>query len=421
MSDFEIVDQFIQIDVEDDLTKAVFGCLQLLGPTALNEIFADDLFDFSFETAPKYTFHETVDKREPDVVIEDGENLTIMVEAKVDAPTDAKQLSDEYADLSSRWSSETLRLLHVTEDRLRPAEIDSVQGIPADVLVWTNWRNLASAVLNVDTAGLSAADDRVVKMLVQVFEDQGFTPFGGFKLMNDADSLSDQLNQAYRVREQYYDDVNSFRKDVETHLTENITFWRFFRRGVSGGQGSGQKIFPSKNYRKLPRNLWFSYVPKGEVPDSAEANYIENYLFLEFNSKTGTMRAGYTVTTASERVQNDAFRKILHERKGTVLEIIEEGSYQPYTASYSMGNKIESVEGLDEFLDEIGNTSYDDSGLGRRFLLTRTWTADELPIREESDRLFEPVEITRDVAEEMDEIHRLTYNQYPEIFYPMTQ
>lgn len=421
MADFEIIDEFVDIHVEDELTKAVFGCLQLLGPEALNEIFSDERFDFSFESAPEFTFHETVDKREPDVIIEDGDNLTVMVEAKVNAPTDTTQLVDEYADLKEGWDSETLRLLHVTKDRLRPSKLSSITEIPSEELIWTNWRNIASAALNVDASRVSTADRRVIEMLIEVFEAEGYTPFGGFTLMNQSNSLGEQLNQAYRVREQYYDDINSFRKDVETYLTEDIEYWRFFRRGVSGGQGSGLVQFPTSNYQRLPRNLWFSYIPQSKSTNLAHTNYNENYLFLDFNSKTGQIRAGYSVTTASGKVSDDIFRRTLHERKDTVLRIVEENDFHPFTVSYSMGNRIDSLEDLPKFLDEIGVSSYDDSELGRRFLLTRVWSAEELSTRDEGDNLFEPVDLTRDVAGVLDEIHRLTYREHPEIFYPTVE
>lgn len=37
MTTFEIVTEFIEVEKEDDLTKAVFGCLELLSTEALNE------------------------------------------------------------------------------------------------------------------------------------------------------------------------------------------------------------------------------------------------------------------------------------------------------------------------------------------------------------------------------------------------
>lgn len=95
MAQFELVNEFVDVAKEDDLTKAVFGCLELLSTDALNEIFQQAELGIEVESEPDFTFHQTVDRREPDVIIEDGQNLTIMVEAKLDDDTRPKQLSDK--------------------------------------------------------------------------------------------------------------------------------------------------------------------------------------------------------------------------------------------------------------------------------------------------------------------------------------
>jgi hypothetical protein len=235
MSKYGFADEFVNIEVEDELTKAVFGSLQLLGKDALNEVFSNPRYDFSFTSPPNFTFHKTVDRREPDVIIEDAPQLTLMVEAKKGSPTDPNQLSDEFEDLTQEWNSEKLRLLHITEERLRPSDLPARSGIPAKNLIWSSWRKLAAALLDIDRTRLPTADQRVLEMLIEILEDQGYTPFGGFTIMNDHQPPEDQLTQAYEVREQYYKDVNSFRKDVESHLSDEVSYWRFFRRGVSGG------------------------------------------------------------------------------------------------------------------------------------------------------------------------------------------
>lgn len=418
MSKYGFADEFVDIEVEDELTKAVFGCLQLLGKDALNEVFSNSRYDFSFTSPPDFTFHRTVDRREPDVIIEDEPKLTLMVEAKKGAPTDPNQLSDEFDDLTQEWDSNKLRLLHITEERLRPSELEARTGIPDKNLIWTSWRKLAAALLDIERTRLPTADQRVLEMLIEILEDQGYTPFGGFTIMNESQSLENQLNTAYEVREQYYKDINSFRKDVESHLSEEVSYWRFFRRGVSGGLSSGQKKFPTSTWEYLPRNLWFGYTPEGGPLNIATSNYHENYLILDFNSKTGTIRAGYSVTTAPEKVSNDVYRKVLHERKSTVLDIIRRTDFQPFTTSYSLGTKVDTVEGTEKFLEEIGDPTYDYSNLGKRFILAQTWTADELPTQPESDSTFTPAEVPKKVAIALNEVHQLTYHQYDEIFYP---
>lgn len=418
MTTFEIVKEFIEVEKEDDLTKAVFGCLELLSTSALNEIFEQASLDMRVESAPDFTFHETVDRREPDVIIEDGQSLTVMVEAKLGSPTNMTQLSDEYADLIEGWNSDTLRLLHVTDDGRQPPEIEARTRIPSEHFQWTSWRRLAAALLKVDTTVVNRTDRRVIAMLTQIFEDEGFAPFGGFTIMNESQTLSNQLQQAYQVRNQYYDEINSFRKDVEKNLTDEVRYWRFFRRGVSGGMGRGQISFPTSNYQRMPKHLWFTYVPQDQKPTLAHQNYLQNYLLLDFNSRTGAIRAGYTATTAPGKVKNDLFRKTLHEQKEMILKIISEHGFQPYTTSYSLDNKIESIDELDSFFEEIGNPSHDISEWGKRFLLTRTWSAEELPTRDEEAEMFRPAHVTKDVASALNEIHQLTYHDHDRLFYP---
>lgn len=369
MTEYELVKEFIDIDIENDLTKAVFGCLQLLSSEAINEIFSEDKFDFKFDSAPDFTFHKTVDRREPDVILEDDQHLTVMVEAKLGGTLSSKQLGEEYADLSQYWDSDNLRLLLVTEERFMEPRIEDQAGIPNEEFIWTNWRELAASLLDANTARLDFSDQQAMAMLQQIFENNGFAPFGGFMLMEETQSLTEQLGQAYRIRNQYYDDVNAFRKDVETHLTDEVKFWRFFRRGVSGGQWSGMKSFPLKEYERIPRNLWFSYMPAGKSADRATENYLENYLLLDFNSKNGILRAGYSVTTVPGKVEDDIFRKSLHRNKETILDILNETDYEVYSTSYSLSNKIDTVEGIADFLDKIESGSYDHSDWGRRFIL----------------------------------------------------
>lgn len=418
MAQYELAKEFVEVSNEDHLTKGVFGCLQLLSTEALNELFSRTDASFSFSSPPKFTFHETIDRREPDVVIEDSQHLVVMVEAKRGDPTRTQQLIDEYDDLTENWDAETHCLLHITDDRFEPSQLQAIDEIPAQNLVWVSWRQLAAAALSIDTNRLQTADERVIEMLIEIMKADGVTPFNGFTHMTQFDSLSDQLEQAYNIRKQFYQDINSFRKDVESYLTEDIGYWRFFRRGISGGMTSGRKSFPTKNYQYMPRNLWFSYFPEEKSPGIANSKFKENCLFLDFNSRTGRIRAGYTMTTVPGDIKNDLFRKRLHEHKETVIELLQENGYTPHITSYSLSTKSDTIQEAREFLDIISDSAYDDSIYGRRFMITRVWESDEMPINEQENGLFDPAEVTQDIARELNNIHMLTYKEHPEIFYP---
>lgn len=417
MADFELIDAFVHVDDEDSLTKAVFGCFELLSVEALNRILAEATLGLEFVAEPVVTFHETIDRREPDVVLDDAPHLTLMVEAKLGAPTETRQLVDEYADLADTWNSDQLYLLHVTDDNRPPRALENISEIPESALRWTSWRKLAAAIQKCDSSRLSGTDQRVLDMVSQLLAENGFEPFGGFTLMTDEDSFTAQLQTAYDVRETYYGEVDAFRRDTESQIGEDIEFWRFFRRGVRGGMQDGHSGFPQKSYQRIPKHLWFGYIPRGQPPQLANKKYLQNYLTLDFNSRTGTIRAGYVVTTASGRVEEDVFRKSVHGNRETVLRVIDEHDLQPYTTSFSLTTRRDSPDGIREFLDKIGDPGYDASEYGKRFMIAKTWSGEDLPTKQEGDQ-FEEVPLPAAVAAAIEEIYELTFNEYDHIFYP---
>lgn len=416
MPKYELADEFVDTDNDENrLTKAVFGCFELLSAQTINEVFRHTDIDVVLEDEPEFTFHEMVDRREPDVVLTDGSNLTMMVESKLRASTNIAQLEDEYDDLMGHYRSETRLLLHVTDHTRRPQKLERVD-VPQENLRWTNWRTLAAAVCQVNPKETNQTDRRVLEMLTQIFDTNGFQPFDGFTLMNDSPKLSDQLEQAYDARNTYYEEANAFRKDVESWLVDDIGFWRFFRRGVSGGMGNGLNRFPTSKYERMPKHLWFSYTLGGKSPSHQGGKYLRNYLMVDFNSKTGTIRAGYTVTTAKEKFSD--FRESLNEHRDTVLEVLSENDLEAYTTSYSLSTRLGPSDDIEAFLKEIDDPGYDESEWGKRFMIARSWSADSLPTRTEAEDTFRPTEAPTAVAEALNEIHDLTYSEYRDVFYP---
>lgn len=416
MATYELADAFVDIDTDEDrLTKAVFGCFELLSAQTINEVFRHTDIDAVFEDEPEFTFHETVDRREPDVVLTDETNLTILVESKLRAPTNIAQLEEEYDDLIDHYRSETRLLLHVTDQPRRPQRLDRVD-VPEKDLLWTNWRTLAAAVRQVDPEETNQTDRRVLGMLTQILDANGFRPFDGFTLMDDSPKLSDQLEQAYDARNTYYEEVNAFRKDAESRLVDDIGFWKFFRRGVSGGMGGGLNRFPTSEYERMPEHLWFSYTPNGDAPRHRGSKYKRNYLTLDFNSRTGTLRVGYIVTTNGEMFSD--FRESLNEHRDTVLEVLSENDLEAYTTSYSLSTRLGPSDDIEAFLKEIDDPGYDESEWGKRFMIARSWSADSLPTRTEAEDTFRPTEAPTAVAEALNEIHDLTYSEYRDVFYP---
>lgn len=419
-SRFGLADEFIEIKVEDELTKAVFGGLQLLSPETLNAVFADTKFDLSFSSAPEFIFHEQVDRRIPDVIIDESPQTTVIVEAKLGADTDTTQLAEEYNDLASNWQSKTKRLIHITSDRTRPRALDSIEGIPDENLVWMSWRELATNLLALDSDAMDTAGQNAVEMLIDILDHQGFTPFGGFTTMTQQeDNFTTQLTTAYEIREQYQRETNTFRKDVETHLDQSIAFWRFFRSGAVGHPWAGTESFPSKHYQRITRNLWYAYRPTDFTWETGANSSSQNYLFIDFNSKTGVIRAGYSMKVSPGSIEDDIFRRSLHQHRERVLDIIHDEDLKPVTTTHHFGTRIDTLDGMADFLEVIGDGSYDEDSYGKRFLLAREWEPDELPLRPDTETRMDAKETILDVADCLNEIHDLTYNHHRDVFYPM--
>ncbi|MFP8890685.1 hypothetical protein ACLI4U_13060 [Natrialbaceae archaeon A-CW2] len=153
--------RYLTIESEDDLTRVVFGMLDVLGPTLFAKILGIPEEWTSKDL--QIEFHTRIDPRAhriPDVVIRDGET-TVIFEAKRGTTIDIEQLREEHADLN-QYGNERQRLMVVTGHESRPAALDELN---LDNIEWVGWRDIALRISNTDRSALSHSQRQLLDLL----------------------------------------------------------------------------------------------------------------------------------------------------------------------------------------------------------------------------------------------------------------
>lgn len=437
-SEYGLVD-VIDIDGdEDNLTKAVFGVLQLLDTESLNQLFDDDKFDgVRFEEQPDFRFHEHVDQRIPDAIIE-GEGVTVMVESKYSASTEIDQLEDQYEDLEGEFDTPIKRLLHITNDasepeKLQNARCSSNRDISWDKVVWTSWRDLAATALETKNEGAEEdSQRRLIETLTGIMEKEALMPFTGFTEIDpdeSENSFQGQLKQAYEIRKGCYRDLRLLHKDVKSRLEEDedsyIEPWKFFRYGNKGRQNAGLDEMPKKKWKRIPRHLWYAYRPKQkeQIENTASDSNKENYLFLDLDSKLGLLRVGFTINIQEDQLSEEPHRNSLKENKEEFLDldVVNNSNFEVYTSNARMSDRIIDLSPGDEsaretFFKEALSDKWNKDRHGKRLLITKRYK--EVPTKREDERAAHKSEFVKEVKGDLEELNRITYRENKDIFYP---
>lgn len=201
--------RYLDIESEDDLTRIVFGLLELLGPTVLTDIL--ELSDGSLSDDVQVAFHTRIDPladRIPDVLIEDSE-MTVMIEAKRGTELDLEQLRDEHDDLH-QFGNEQKRLVLVSGHESKPSQLDEVD---LEFVDWIGWRDVALRISRYDQDTLSETKRRLAELLRTKLEEEGYVPFAGF-----SDGLLEDLARIHSLTEHYHQHIARFHRDVEGRL-----------------------------------------------------------------------------------------------------------------------------------------------------------------------------------------------------------
>ena len=283
--------RYLDIENEDDLTRIVFGLLELTGPPVLTDIL--EVAGGSISDDATVDFHTPLDpraERVPDVLIEDSDT-TVLIEAKRGADFDLEQLRDEHEELQ-QFGNRQKRLLLVSSYRSKPPAIDE---LALEHTQWLSWRDISIQISNYDRADLSEAQTRLLDLLQTKLEEEGYDPFTGFSepVLDDLSRLSSTLT-AYRS------EIATFHRDVEGRLRESgLQAKNMWRNGVS----QDYSRFPA-DLQFVPSYLWIAY---GE-PEFTIDTKDQHYLFVAFCLDARTplrVRVGYSISPTYSSTNHD--------------------------------------------------------------------------------------------------------------------
>ncbi|MFC7216051.1 hypothetical protein ACFQO4_18435 [Saliphagus sp. GCM10025334] len=302
--------RYLTIESEDDLTRVVFGVLDVLGPTLLAEILG--LPEEWASTELQIKFHTRIDPRAhriPDVVIRDGAT-TVIIEAKRGTTIDIEQLREEHADLD-QYGNERQQLMVVTGHESKPTAVDELD---LDNVEWIGWRDIALRTSNTDRSTLSHSQRRLLDLLQRKLEEEGYMPFAGF-----SEELLEELPDIWELSTQYYAHVARLYRALEGKLVEQgLQAKNVWRDGIS----QDFNRFPAE-LRFVSSHLWVAY---GE-PGTEITNKEHHYLFVAFcveDGETPLIRVGYSVSPKG----HPEVRAALIENAGTITEFLLENDRQ---------------------------------------------------------------------------------------------
>lgn len=373
----EAILSFLNVDEEDDLTKAVFGGLELLGAPILERI----LKGISIGANPQFRYHERLEsssERIPDTIIETDESV-IVIEAKRGTSFSQTQLEEEYQDLVD-YTTKTPYLVLVTAHTARPVGLDDA-NIPTDDLYWIGWRNIALTLASLEEPELANQTQRAVaEVVIEVLREEGYVPFQGFESVLDADwSLVDELESTWEILSGFYNQLNTFRRDIDGQVADQgLRIKDIYRDGRS----ESLSAFPT-DYRFIMDHLWFVY---GE-PEFEVSGKGGDYHLICFNTTTGELRVGYSI-----RPRNEQHQDVLSEHVDEICDFVESNNAKVFRASWnnSLHEELTDEQSIrdsltdDEWLDDANRV--------------------QVGYQHGSDELSNP-DLSSKVADELIEVH----------------
>lgn len=371
-----VLNDFLDIDEEDDLTKAVFGSLELAGSDVLNYVF--ESHSFEFDDSMKFRYHDRIHDdatRWPDVIIE-NERISIIVEAKRGPEYSSNQLIEENEDLEI-YGSDEKHLLLITGHTAEPSDLDDLD---IEQLEWIGWRDVALSLHNLDQDSLHPAQQKIIKLLIDLLKEEGYVPFDGFQ-----SELLDRLEEPWDILKEYYNQVNTFRRDVEGLIRdEDLVAKNLYRDGTS----QSLNRFPI-DWEFLTDHLWVVY---GE-PEFEVNNKGQHYLFTCFNTKTGNLRVGFSIRPEHSDEENF---ELIQDHADKIVQFVQNNDAKVFKASWNFTNNGEFVEedALNAFLKNEDNLKD-----AVRVQIGYDYTGD----------LLHDKRLSEEVAEKLIRIHEFTY------------
>ena len=217
--------RYFVIENEDDLTRIVFGILELLGPSVLAAVL--DIPSQTFSDDVTVEFHERIHPRAdrvPDVLITDSD-VTVMIEAKRGTDFNPNQLRDEHEDLR-QFGNEQKRLVLISGHESSPARLEEVE---VEFLDWLGWEDIVLQISRFDGSELSETQHRLIALLNTILEEEGYLPFTGF-----SERLFEEFPAARDLLEHYRKQLARFHRAIEAQLADSgLQAKSMWRDGIS--------------------------------------------------------------------------------------------------------------------------------------------------------------------------------------------
>ena len=372
--------RYLDIESEDDLTRIVFGVLELVGPPVIADVLGIDADAIS--DGVRVRFHERIDQRAervPDVLIENSA-VTVMIEAKRGTDVDVEQLRDEHDDLQ-RYGRGEKRLILVTGHESSPSRLEEVD---LEHVEWLGWRDVALRISRCDRSELSDTQTRLIDLLRTKLEGEGYMPFTGF-----SEQLLDDLPKMWQLSERYRGHIARFHRDLEGRIGDlGLQAKNMWRDGVS----QNFSRFPAE-LQLVPSHLWIAYGEAG----SAINNKDDHDLFVAFCIESGespVLRVGYSLSPK----RNALDREVLIEN---AEEIVAFATDTESTVLCTDRN----FDVVDRYDDEAETTSML-KGENALSYIDRVQI-----VREYGSKRFADPELTRVVADDLVELHEFVASQ----------
>lgn len=288
--------ELINVEEENDLTRVVFGSLEVLGPDVINRIFDE----VQFENPPLARYDQEIEPgadRRIDAILESDE-FVLAVEAKMGASYSSSQLVEEYQDLIE-YTNKSHQLYLVTGHTSEPNDLDQVD-VPEEQLHWIGWDDVAESLHEFSTEDVSHTEETIAALVTQKLQKEGFEPFHRLKpVESDSRNIAEELDDAKKILYGYFGQFNTLRRKLDGLLAEEgLRSIDLFRDGTS----SNLSKFPEP-WAYIPEHIWITYADSEEDISGKG----DDYLAVNFNTREKKILVGYQASAKSGEAVTEQF------------------------------------------------------------------------------------------------------------------
>ncbi|MFC4540484.1 hypothetical protein ACFO5R_00920 [Halosolutus amylolyticus] len=362
-------------------TKVFGGTLRHLPTEHVNHIFKDIGIVLTGEL--EYTLHETfpTGSKEPDVLIDDADGQTVLIEAKRRQQEPTEQLKNEYNELEQHREGENYIVL-LTAHPSRPSYLDDLN---IDVY-WISWKHIQRSLSQqLSEDQFSSIGESLVSETVEMLRQEGNAHFRGFE------TTSEECIEGYQETDRLYENFSRLVKDVCSHISNSLEFDDLHHYG-----GQSDNLL-SKTWKYNKPSLWYAFNLEGQ-PTGRE----KPHLFVLLRRPKGLIRVGYQIRPSKNPDHRDSFER--HSDEIAELWSEEEFEILEGTGTLRERYRLKSAEEVREYLGDIDEfermltRETDARGLSR-IILTREFKLDTLNQQDAVET----------IADELNYFHRITF------------